>query len=59
MPGTPAEDAVAPWANQASEDDEGHTEQDLALDELNNADYHEDDGDDPEQRAAHVVTFLS
>jgi hypothetical protein len=44
---TPTEDAVAPWANQASEDDEGHTEQDLALDELNNADYHEDEGDDP------------
>jgi hypothetical protein len=45
--GTASEDAVAPWAYQTAQDDEGRAEQDLALEKLNNADYHEDDGDDP------------
>jgi hypothetical protein len=52
--GSTSEDAVAPWADQTGQDDESHTEQDLTLEKLDDADYHEDDGDDPQQRAAHV-----
>ena len=50
-----AEDAVAAWADQARQHDQGGAEEDLTLEKLNYSDDYEDDCDDPEQGAAHVV----
>jgi hypothetical protein len=47
VPTAAAEDAVAPWADQASHDDQGQAKKDLSLEKLNDSDNGQDDGDDP------------
>ena len=49
------EDAVAPGAYEASDDDQDDPEEDLTLEELDDANDDQDGSDDPEQCGAHVV----
>ncbi len=41
------EDAVAAWPDEAGHDEEDDSEEDLSLDELNDAHNSDDGGDDP------------
>lgn len=53
--GSAMEDAVAPWADETTDDDQHHSEQDLPLEELNDSDDHKDRCDDPQQGSAHCL----
>jgi hypothetical protein len=53
--GSSTEDAVAARADEASDDDQNDPEEDLTLEELDDANDDQDGCDDPEQCGAHVV----
>ena len=54
VPSATAEDAVAPWADQAGQNDQGDAKQDLPLQKLDDPDNGEDDGDDDPDLGRHV-----